>query len=161
MKKFAVLFSAFMFLSVFTFAQVQQGDIKLFQQYFGTEKTAIIKDYMDLTPQQDSVFWDIYDAYETERLEIGQERIMLVDDYVNNLIGLTDDKATELINEANSLEVEFKKLQKTYYKKMSKSIGAVKAAQFYQFESYINNAINIMIQENIPFVGELEKMRRK
>jgi hypothetical protein len=44
---------------------------------------------------------------------------------------------------------------------MSKTIGSVKAAQFYQMESYINNVINLGIQENIPFVGELEQMHNK
>jgi len=57
--------------------------------------------------------------------------------------------------------VAFKKLQMTYYKKMSKKIGEVKAAQFYQFEAYINNVINLSIQESIPFVGELQKYRKQ
>lgn len=42
---------------------------------------------------------------------------------------------------------------------MSKKIGPVKAAQFYQFENYLNNVINLSIQESIPFVGELEDLR--
>jgi hypothetical protein len=40
---------------------------------------------------------------------------------------------------------------------MTKKIGPVKAAQFYQFENYINNVINLIIQENIPFVGQMEQ----
>jgi hypothetical protein len=161
MRKIALLLIASLCFSVYTFAQVQEGDIKLVQQYFGTGKTALVKEYLDLTPKQDSVFWKDYDAYETARLDIGKRRIQLIDDYAKNYTTLTDEKATDLINTANALEVEFKKLQKTYYKKMSKTIGALKAAQFYQFESYLNNVINIAIQENIPFVGEMEKMHKK
>lgn len=116
---------------------------------------------MDLTPAQDSTFWPVYNAYETERLELGKRRIMLIDDYAKNYTTLTDAKASELIKEANSIDVSFKKLQLTYNKKMTKAIGAVKAAQFYQFESYINNVINLGIANNIPFVGELEKMHKK
>ena len=161
MKKITLMFSAFMFLSVFAMAQIQDGDIKMLQQYYGTEKMAIVKDYMDLTPAQDSVFWDDYNAYETARLELGKRRIMLIDKYAKDLMSLTADNATEMVNEANAIDVEFKKLQKTYFKKMSKKIGVVKAAQFYQFEAYINNAINISIQESIPFVGELQKYRKQ
>jgi hypothetical protein len=76
-------------------------------------------------------------------------------------MSLSADKATEMVNEANAIDVEFKKLQKTYYKKMSKTIGEVKAAQFYQFEGYLNNIINLGIQENIPFVGEIDLMFKK
>jgi hypothetical protein len=161
MKKFALLFSAIICFSMFTFGQLQEGDIKLLQQYYGTEKTAVVKDYMDLTPAQDSVFWKDYDAYEATRLELGKRRLQLIDKYARNIMALNADNAAEMVNEANAIDVEFKKLQKTFFKKMSKTIGAVKAAQFYQFEAYINNAINISIQESIPFVGELQKYRKQ
>jgi hypothetical protein len=161
MKKIALLLIAGFFFSVYTFAQVQEGDIRIVQQYFGMEKAALVNDYMELTPKQDSAFWPVYNEYEAERMELGKRRIVLVDDYVNNLRNLTDAKASELVKEANSIDVAFKKLQMTYNKKMTKAIGAVKAAQFYQFESYINNVINLGIANNIPFVGEMEKMHKK
>jgi hypothetical protein len=161
MKKLTLLFGAFLCASMFTFGQVQEGDIKIFQQLFGTEKAAMVKQYMNLTPQQDSLFWKVYDAYEAQRLELGKRRIRLVENYANSIMSLSADKATEMVNEANAIDVEFKKLQKTYYKKMSKTIGEVKAAQFYQFEGYLNNVINLSIQENIPFVGEIELMFKK
>jgi hypothetical protein len=161
MKKITLLLITGLCFSIYSFAQIQESDIKIIQQYFGTEKTIMVKDYMDLTPAQDSAFWPVYDAYEAERLALGKRRILLVDDYVKNLKSLTDEKATELVNEANSIDVTFKKLQKTYYKKVSKAIGAVKSAQFYQFESYLNNVINIGIANNIPFVGEIDRTRKK
>jgi len=74
---------------------------------------------------------------------------------------LTDEKASELVKEANAIDVAFKKLQLTTNKKMTKAVGAVKAAQFYQFENYLNNVINVGIANNIPFVGEMEQIRKK
>jgi len=53
--------------------------------------------------------------------------------------------------------MSFKKLQKKYFKTFKEKIGSVKAAQFYQFENYLNNVINFYIQQSIPFVGELEQ----
>lgn len=161
MKRISLLFSAFLLLSMYSFAQVQESEIKIIQQYFGTEKAVLVKDYMDLTPKQDSAFWPVYNAYEAERLDLGKKRIYLIDDYVKNLMTLTDEKALELVKEANAIDVAFKKLQLTTNKKMTKAIGAVKAAQFYQFENYLNNVINVGIANNIPFVGEMEQIRKK
>lgn len=161
MKKNSLSLVIVMSLSMITFAQVKQGDIELFQKYFGTEKMVLVKDYMDLTPAQDSVFWDDYNAYETERQELGKRKIQLIDKYLKAIEGLSETNAVEMVNEVNAIDVEYKALQKKYFKKMSKTIGTVKAAQFYQFESYLNNVINLMIQENIPFVGELELNRKK
>lgn len=160
MKKITLFLSAFLFMSMFSFAQVQDGDVKMLQQYFGTEKMALVKDYMSLTPAQDSVFWDDYNTYEKARMELGKRRIVLIDKYAKDIMSLNADNATEMIKEANAIDVAFKKLQMTYFKKMSKTIGVVKAAQFYQFESYINNAINMSIQESIPFVGDLQKYQK-
>ena len=161
MKRIMLIASTIILLSVTGFSQVLEGDIKLVQQYFGTEKMALVREYMKLTPGQDSVFWGDYNTYETARQELGKRRILLIDEYAKNLVNMSDAKATELVNEANALDVEFKKLQKTYYKKMTKTIGAVKAAQFYQLESYLNNVINLGIANNIPFIGELEILHEK
>jgi len=161
MKRITLFLSAFLFASMFTFGQVQEGDIKFVQQLFGVEKAALVKEYMNLTPQQDSVFWKDYDVYEAARLELGKRRIRLVENYANSIMSLSADKATEMVNEEAAITMEFKKLQKTYYKKMTKTLGEVKAAQFYQFENYLNNIINLGIQENIPFVGEIDLMFKK
>lgn len=157
MKKATLFFSTFMLLSIISFAQVKDSDIQLFQQYFGVEKTALVKEYMNLTPAEDSLFWKDYNAYETSRLDLGKRRIKLVDQYFTSIQDLDATKADEMVKEVNSINLEFTKLQLKYYKKMSKTIGSVKAAQFYQMESYINNVINLGIQENIPFVGDLEQ----
>ncbi len=157
MKKIILLLSAVALFGLGSMAQSMDSDIAMLQQYFGVEKIAMLKDYMKLNPQQDSAFWPIYDAYETERRELGKQRIMLINDYMKSISDASSEKATELVNRGVALEVNFKKLQQKYYKKMLKPIGAVKAAQFYQIENYLNNIINLGIQEQIPFIGELEQ----
>jgi hypothetical protein len=38
-------------------------------------------------------------------------------------------------------------------------IGGLQAAKFIQLEDYIENCIRLSIQEEIPFVGELDKSK--
>lgn len=155
MKKIVLLF--LMLGSLNLFSQISQGDIQIVQQLFGVEKTALIKEYMAFTSLEDSAFWPVYDNYERERLELGGQRIKMVEEYVNSVQDITAEKATDLVNRSTGIEMSFKKLQKKYFKQMSKAIGPVKASQFHQFENYLNNVINLTIQENIPFVGELHQ----
>jgi hypothetical protein len=161
MKKFTLLFGAIMLLSAGIFAQTSEGDIQMVQKYFGVEKMALVRDYMKLTPKQDSLFWKDYNAYETERMAMGKRRIQLTDDYMKAVENTTEAKATELVDRSVANEIGFKNLQKKYFTKMTKTIGPVKAAQFYQLENYLNNIINLMIQENIPFIGEMEQKHDK
>jgi hypothetical protein len=157
MKKQIFAFVVFLFGAVSLFSQVSQGDIQLVQKYFGADKAALVKEYMAFTPKQDSAFWPVYNKYENERLALGAERITLVDAYLKHVQDITDENATAMVDKGVALEIKFKNLQKKYFTELAKKIGSVKAAQFYQFENYINNIINLSIQESIPFVGELEQ----
>jgi hypothetical protein len=157
MKKQIAIFAILLFSASALFSQVSQGDIQIVQKYFGVEKAALLKEYMAFTPKQDSAFWPVYNKYENERLALGSQRIALIDEYMKNVQNIDEAKATAMVDKGVALEIKFKNLQKKYFSELTKKIGSVKAAQFYQFENYINNIINLNIQENIPFVGELEQ----
>jgi len=157
MKRLIAVVVILFMVSANLFSQVSQGDIQMIQKYFGLEKSALVKQYMKLTPAQDSVFWPVYNRYENERLALGQQRILLIDEYMKKIQNINEAEATGLVDKGITLEIKFKNLQKKYHTELAKKIGPVKAAQFYQLENYINNIINLMIQENIPFVGELEQ----
>lgn len=157
MKKQILFLTMLLFASVTMFAQVSKGDIQIVQKYFGVEKATLLKQYMAFTPQQDSAFWPIYNKYENERLALGAQRLTYIDAYMKIIKDITEAQATDMVNKGVDLEIKFKNLQKKYFTELAKKIGPVKAAQFYQFENYINNVINLNIQENIPFVGDMEQ----
>ena len=157
MKKQLIFIAIMVFSAITLSAQVSKGDVELFQKYFGAEKAVMLKEYMQLSPAQDSAFWPIYNKYENQRLALGKQRVELIDTYLKNIEGISEIDAGKLVDKGVSLEIAFKNLQKRYFHEMSKKIGPVKAAQFYQFENYLNNVINLSIQESIPFVGDLEQ----
>lgn len=156
MNRSIILSAVFILSSIVLSAQISRGDLELVQKYFGVEKAAMLKEYMAFTPKQDSAFWPIYNKYETERLALGTQRVSMVDEYMKSIEKLDETTATKLVDKGVALEISFKNLQKKYFSELSKKIGPIKAAQFYQFEAYINNVINLSIQESIPFVGDMQ-----
>ncbi len=60
------------------------------------------------------------------------------------------------MNKKLALQGDYVKLQKKYFGKISKVIGAKQSAKLFQFEDYIEKAIRISIQEEIPFIYELD-----
>ena len=133
-------------------------DINLVQSLWGMEKKAIVEEYMDLSAEEESLFWTEYDVYETSRKELGKERIAIINAYVENFESLSDEKATELMNKAIANNIAIQKLAKKTFKKLSKLISPVKAAQFIQLENYFIISIQMYLQENLPFIGELENL---
>lgn len=154
MKKIS-LSVCLLFAGFFVIAQ-SSDDVALVQNLWGMEKRAIVEEYMDLSSGEETAFWTEYDAYEASRKELGKERFSIISEYVGNFDTLNDEKATELMTKAIANNIAIQKLAKKTFKRMSKSVSPVKAAQFIQLENYFTTTIQMYLQETLPFIGELE-----
>ena len=158
MKRLSIFLTVSM-MSTVIFAQSNKEDIELIQAIFGKEKKELVQQYMTIPEAQSAKFWSLYDAYETERKKLGKERIAVIEAYAQNYDKLTSAKATELVNKKIAWTNKYTKFQQTYFTKFSTVIGGLQAAKFIQLEDYIENCIRLSIQEEIPFVGELDKSK--
>ena len=131
-------------------------ELTLIQSIWGMDKKAIIEEFMDLSEQEESVFWTLYEPYEDARKELGSERVSIITDYVESYASLSNEKATELMNAAINNNIAMQKLLKKTFKKMSKELTPLRAGQFIQMENYLMNMILMSIQNELPFVGELD-----
>lgn len=136
--------------------QTAKEEIELFQSILGMEKKAAVAEVITLSGEEGTVFWNLYDNYESERKVHGQKRIDLLVKYANEYLTLNDEKMEQLIKEMMALGNEYNKLILKYYKSIKKSSGIKTAAQFYQLEVYFQSAIRMSIMEQIPFIGEFE-----
>ena len=148
---FAII--AILFFSISAFSQVRE-DVDMILDIFKTEKKSMVHDYMELDEEQSKVFWPIYDEYEEKRKALVQRRIDMLGGFADHHAKLSDDKAKEIANQFFTLRNDDYVLQKKYFKKISKAIGAAKATYFIQLEEYIRTAINYELDDVIPFVGE-------
>jgi hypothetical protein len=161
MKNSVLLFAFVLFTSLGSFAQSNKEDVDMIQSMYGKNKKELVQAYMTIPESQKAAFWADYDKYENERKAIGRERIALIEDYANNYATLDDKKASELMNRKIKMTESFSKLQKKYFGSMSKLIGGVQASKFFQLEDYLESNIRLMIQENIPFIDEIDKTKLK
>jgi len=60
------------------------------------------------------------------------------------------------MNKSFAIQGEFAKLQQKTFKKLSKEISPLRAAQFTQLESFIENTIRAEILDAIPLIGEFD-----
>jgi hypothetical protein len=155
MKKVLLLAISIVF-AIASQAQSNKDEVALVQSAFGMTKQQMVKDFMKFSESEAKVFWPIYDEYEAARKEMGQKRIANISDYADNYTKLTDAKATELLNKSFGIQGEFAKLQQKTFKKLSKSLTPLRAAQFTMFESYIENSIRTELMDEIPLIGEFD-----
>ncbi|MHC1777927.1 MAG: hypothetical protein AB9834_21180 [Lentimicrobium sp.] len=151
-----ILSAIFMVFALTSKAQSNNDEIALMQSAFGMSKQEMVKSYMKLTEAESATFWTIYEEYEAARKEMGKKRIANIMDYANNYSKLTDEKASQLMNTSFAIQGEFVKLQQKTFKKMSKQISPLRAAQFTMLEAFIENSIRTEILDEIPLIGEFD-----
>ena len=159
MKKIVLFFIA---ISSFIFTQAQVGsddELQMIKDFLKTEKKDLVKEYMKLDEAQSAKFWPMYDEFQEKRRGLAQERLQIIKDYGSQYASMTDDQATSLVKRIFKNDKAYSKLQESYFKKFSKSISPIKAAQFLQLEEYFRTMIRAEIQDAIPFIGEIERKK--
>lgn len=153
MKKL-LLFFAGAFFSVFMYAQSNVAEIDYYQSIYGMEKKAIVEQFVQPKAENRVPFWEVYDAYEVERKELGKQRILLLTDFAEEFPTLTNEQADAWMKKVINLAKSQDKLIDTYYKKVSKATSPIVGMRFYMLESYLLTAIRYEILDAIPFPEE-------
>lgn len=134
-------------------------DLAIIQTIFGKEKSELVKQYMAVPTEQDAAFWDVYDKYEEARKALGTQKAALIKEYADSYTSLDDKKASELMAKKLKISDEYNKMQKKYFDAFSKVVGGRQAVKLMQLEDYLENNIRLFIQDNIPFIDELDKTK--
>lgn len=153
MKKMIMILAG-MFAAMFTYAQSNTEEIDLVQSIYGIEKKAIVEEFVQPVAENRVQFWEVYDAYEVERKELGKKRFELLTEFEEKFAGLNNEDADAWMKKVISLSKSQDKLVDTYYAKMKKATSPIVAMRFYMLEAYLLTAIRYEILDAIPFPEE-------
>ena len=142
-------------------AQVSKEDADLIRAQFGKEKKVLVSEIMKFSGAKADAFWKVYYAYEADRQKLVDVRLGILNDYIKNYKTIDDTKAGSYSNRTFDNDEAITKMQRNYYPKFSAAVGARDAAKFYQLDNYLQLIVRLYIQDNIPFIGELEHEKVK
>jgi hypothetical protein len=151
MKKYIIIISA-LFMASFASAQSNKEEVDFMQAAFGMDKKAAVAEFVKPSPNQKDAFWKLYDEYETQRKELGKQRIKLLEEYAAKYQTMTSEQADAWTKKVMDLQKKTDNLITTYYGKVRSATDGIVALQFYQMENYILAAIRAQILEQVPFV---------
>jgi hypothetical protein len=151
MKKYLVIVTA-LFMASFASAQSNKEEVDLMQAAFGMDKKAAVAEFVTPSASQKDAFWKLYDEYETQRKELGKQRISLLEQYANQYKTLTSEQADAWTKKVMDLQKKTDNLITTYYGKVRTATDGIDALQFYQMENYILAGIRAQILDQVPFV---------
>jgi hypothetical protein len=151
MKKYIFIIAG-LFMASFANAQSNKEEVDLMQAAFGMDKKAAVAEFVTTSDTQKDAFWKLYDEYETQRKDLGKQRIELLRQYADKYETMTSEQADEWTNKAMDLQKKTDGLIATYYTKVKEISDGIVATQFYQIENYILTGIRAQILVNIPFI---------
>jgi len=134
------------------FVHGQEEYIELLRSDIKTQKVAMLTEVLELTEEESAAFWPVYREYELELDKINDETLARIKDYVAHYDSMTDEKATELIQQALTLDESRVKLRKKYFKKFQGALPPIKVARFYQAERQISMLLRLQIAAELPLI---------
>jgi ABC-type Fe3+-hydroxamate transport system substrate-binding protein len=139
------------------FAQVSSEDLAIIQSVYSKDKSDIIKSKLNLSDAQGKAFWPLYDQYEAKRVRLSNQRVAIINDYLKKYDQLNGQSSTALMNRVFANDKAFTNLQQSYFPQFAAAVGGKNAAKFYQLENYLQLIVRLHVQDEIPFIGELDK----
>ena len=127
-------------------------DIQLLRSDVQADKNKIIADTMQFTDAESTAFWPVYRDYTRDQQVIGDDRVRLIKDYLQNYDSLDDNKAKDMVQRMINIEDRTLNLREDYWPKFMKALGAKRAAKFYQVDNRIALVINLQLADNIPLI---------
>ena len=138
---------------VSSFAQDKKSEWSdLLKSNVQKESRNLIEQNLELTKEKAKTFWPIYDEYDAALLEVTNERLTNISNYMVNYKDLDSAKAEKLLRTALELDQKKLNIQKDYYNKLIAVLPATIVGKFFQLDHYIELLIQLQRSENIPLI---------
>lgn len=146
-------------------AQESSGDPDINQEYIQerteltraalqSDRKAIVNQYMDLTPEENQVFWPLYKEYRSEAAKIDDRLAKIILDYGASYKkqNVTDEQAEQMLSDYLILEQERLDLKESYVPKFQQILPPIKVTRYFQLENKLDAVIDYDLAGNIPLV---------
>lgn len=128
----------------------QHTEIELIRSAYKLEKKAVVAEFMKLSNEDAAKFWPIYEKYEIERTSIGDRRVKLITDYVNEHHRTAAKNADAMVKESAEIQRSEISLREKYYKQVKEGVSMDAALNFFQIEDAIATTVKMKLWEEMP-----------
>lgn len=131
---------------------INNKDVELLRANLRANRKNLMAQNMNLTADEATKFWPIFDQYRKEAIKPNDERWALIKEYAANYSTMTDAQAQDYIQRATDVDQQLLALRLRYVPIFEKVISAKKVALWYQIDRHIDLMINLQLSSVIPMV---------
>jgi len=128
--------------------------IELTRANIQNRRQEIVQQIMELTPTESEKFWPVYRDYRNEIARVSDQRVELIEKFVNQAATMSDEQSEKLLHQWFSLREQQIGVQKKYAGKFRKLLPGAKVVRFYQTENLLDTIVSANIQASMPVAGD-------
>lgn len=142
-----------LFLSLSTTATAQTAldeQIALVRQSAHTDRKVILMGNMTFTADESAAFWPKWNEYRAAAAANGDRTLALIKDFAANFESMTDQKASELMTDSFSIQMQDLVIKQNFAKELNTIMPAKKVMRVIQIENKLDAAIDLQLASEIP-----------
>lgn len=134
-------------------AQAQQELLELARADISSARTGMVGLAMDLTPEQQEVFWPIYRDYAREQDALLVQRMEMLKEFAANFDNMTAEHANRIARQ--SFDIQRARLQRreNYFERISKALDPILAARFIQVDGQVSTLLDFELMKSTPLIA--------
>ena len=147
------LFSLILLLSFSTAVSAQTAldeQIALTRQSAHTDRKIILMGNMTFTADESAKFWPAWNEYRAAEAANGDRTLALIKDFAANYENMTNQKASELMIDHFSIEMQNLVIKQQFAQDISKFMPETKVMRVIQIENKLDAAIDLQLAAEIP-----------
>ncbi len=134
-----------------TGAEARQ-EITISRRLINDQRNTALAFNMSFTQKEKEAFWPLYRKYRDAMSKVGDKRLDVIVDYVENYDVMTQKKARELLDRSFINEEQALEVRQTYAKKFRRILPDIKVTRLMQLESRMDAAVLLKFAEGIPLM---------
>ncbi|MEJ2585197.1 MAG: hypothetical protein P8Z38_09185 [Robiginitalea sp.] len=122
------------FLGAFMFLFMVRAQDRRNQEQIKSLKIAFFTERLNLTPEEATVFWPIYNDHEKEKEGLRDQQRQELRDRFSNLDEISEQEAQKALKRYLDLEEQEEELDKEFYERIAREFSAVRTLKLFQAE---------------------------
>jgi len=134
-------------------AQDKPADqMEILREKARADKKLVVATVLALTEGEAKAFWPVYNAYQSDMVTHYDKLLSLIERFEKAYDAMTDQTATQLLNEYLALEANHVALLRAYVPRFQRVLPALKVARLYQIENKMRALVNYDLAQQIRLV---------
>ena len=129
-----------------------EQDIQMLRENIRASRKKVVAANMNLTADEATKFWPIYDQYQLGLNKIGDARWQMMKEYAMSYPNVSADQAQSFMVRATQIDQQMVALRQQYVPIFEKVISPKKTALWYQIDRQIDLVVNMQLASLLPLV---------